>query len=213
MTEQEARRWAKDHVPRETFDRLIQYAELVIGEAAHQNLISASTITEIWARHIVDSAQLSGLVGPHVESWIDLGAGAGFPGIVIALVRPALHVRLVEPRRKRADFLSSAIEALGLSATVEVIAQKVESLEPRSVDVISARAFAPLDRLLPLGAKFARPETCWILPKGRGAASELEAVQRSWQGDFRVVPSLTDPQAAIIVAQAVQPRRKGPNGR
>jgi 16S rRNA (guanine527-N7)-methyltransferase len=94
-------------------------------------------------------------------------------------------------------------------AGATVAASRVETLPPRKFDVISARAFAPLDRLLALAHRFAGPDTIWLLPKGRSAASELEAVRGSWQGMFRIEPSVTDPEAAIIVATGVQPKPKG----
>lgn len=210
MTEDEARTWIRAHVPRETEDRLVRLVELVLDEMPRQNLIAASTADHIWARHIVDSAQLVALAGT-ARSWIDLGSGAGFPGIVAALMIPTLRMTLVESRRKRIDFLVLLAESLGLADRVTVAGKRLEMLEQSQHDVISARAFAPLDRLLPLAHRFSHRETRWLLPKGRSAASELEAVRGSWQGDFRIEPSRTDSEAAIIVATQVQPagRAKG----
>jgi 16S rRNA (guanine527-N7)-methyltransferase len=91
----------------------------------------------------------------------------------------------------------------------EVLGMKVERISAQPFDVISARAFAPLEKLLALGERFATPTTRWILPKGRNAKSELEAVQSSWQGVFRLEPSLTDTDAHIIVAEQVRRRGKG----
>ena len=206
MTEDDARAWMSANVPRETLARLEQLAGLILEEMPHQNLIAASTADHIWARHIVDSAQLVPLAPAGAKRWIDLGSGAGFPGIVAALMLPALHMTLVESRRKRIDFLQHLADALGISDRVTVAGQRLEMLEATSQDVISARAFAPLDRLLPLAHRFSHPETMWLLPKGRSAASELEAASGSWQGEFRIVPSLTDPEAAIIAGSQVQPR-------
>lgn len=208
MTEEEARAWLAPHVPRGTFDRLEQLIGLILDEMTRQNLISASTADHIWARHIVDSAQLVPLAPDDAECWIDLGAGAGFPGIVVALMMPDLRMTLVESRRKRIDFLQHLADSLGIADRVTVAGKRLEMLDASPQDVISARAFAPLDRLLPLAHRFSHGDTHWLLPKGRSAASELEAVTGSWQGDFRIVPSLTDPEAAIIVASQVQPRAK-----
>ena len=209
MTENEARDWLALHVPRETLPGLEKLVALVLDEMPRQNLIAASTADHVWARHIVDSAQLLSLAPERARSWIDLGSGAGFPGMVVALIRPGLRLTLVESRRKRIDFLRFLAESLGLADRVTVAGQRLEMIDAAPHDVISARAFAPLDRLLPLAHRFSRRETGWLLPKGRSAASELEAVTGSWQGDFRVVPSLTDPEAAIIVAQQVQPVSRG----
>lgn len=206
MTEQEAIKWleARVDVPRETSEVLHMLRELVIEENEQQNLVARSTLDQFFARHIVDSAQLLDVAGSP-QSWIDLGSGPGFPGFVIALLRPALPVTLVESRRRRVDFLSHVVDRLGLS-NVRIMGARLEVMPSESFDTISARAFAPLDRLLPLAHRFSKPETIWVLPKGRGASKELEAVRTSWQGDFRVVPSVTDPEAAIIVADHVQPK-------
>ena len=208
MTEDEARRWIAAHVPRETEAQLARFTELLLAEMPRQNLIAASTTEQLWARHIVDSAQLLALAPDSARRWIDLGAGAGFPGIVVALARSDIEMTLVESRRKRIDFLRHVVEQLGIGARVTVAGRRLEMLESAEQDVISARAFAPLDRLLPLAHRFSHAGTCWLLPKGRSAASELEAVTASWQGRFRIVPSLTDPEAAIITATQVQPKAR-----
>lgn len=213
-TEQEARAWVEERVPRGTVTRLEALVAMILDEMPRQNLIAASTAEQIWTRHIVDSAQLvpmAGKTGP--LRWIDLGSGAGFPGMVVALMLSEVRMTLVESRRKRIDFLRFMAESLGIADRVTVAGQRLEMLESSPHDVISARAFAPLDRLLPLAHRFSHEATLWLLPKGRSAASELEAVTTSWQGDFRVVPSMTDPEAAIIVASQVQPQGKGQKGR
>jgi 16S rRNA (guanine527-N7)-methyltransferase len=209
MTEDEARAWIEAHVPRETLPAIEQLIAIVLDEMPRQNLIAASTADHIWARHIVDSGQLVPLAPAGAKRWIDLGSGAGFPGMVVALMMPDLHVTLVESRRKRIDFLQAMAEALGIGDRVTVAGQRLELVETSAEDVISARAFAPLDRLLPLAHRFSRNETVWLLPKGRSAANELEAVTGSWQGDFRIEPSLTDPDSAILVATKVQPIARG----
>ena len=207
MSEDEACDWIAKRVPRETVVMLERLAALVRDEAVRQNLIAASTIETIWSRHIVDSAQLLALA-PEQGRWIDLGAGAGFPGLVVALMRDG-EIVLAESRAKRVAFLRGAVEALGLSAKVSVAAGRIEMMPPTPFDIISARAFAPLDRLFVTSLHLAGPHTRWVLPKGRGAQAELDAARGSWQGDFRIVPSITDPAAAIIVADHVRPFRGG----
>lgn len=209
MTENEARGWIGARVPRETVEQLERLSLIILDEMNRQNLIAASTADHIWARHILDSAQLLPLAPQSAQSWIDLGSGAGFPGMVVAVMRPQLHVTLVESRRKRIDFLAAMAVSLGVSDRVTIAGQRLETLDAAPHDVISARAFAPLDRLLPLAHRFSHPETAWLLPKGRSAASELEAVTGSWQGDFRIEPSMTDPDSAIIVATRIQPKGRG----
>ena len=208
MTEDEAKAWLTEtlNVSRETLDRLEAFAAAVVEENAHQNLVSAATIPQLWARHIVDSAQLLTFDVPHDSSpWLDLGTGAGFPGLVIAILSPRPMI-LVESRRKRIEFLSDQVESLGLKH-VSVHGGRLETLAAPLVGVISARAFAPLPKLLALAHRFSRKETIWLLPKGRTAREELESARASWQGVFHVKPSLTDAEAAIIVATGINPRK------
>jgi 16S rRNA (guanine527-N7)-methyltransferase len=189
-------------VPRETMDRLDAFCLLLAAQNERQNLVSRSTICVVWERHVLDSAQLLRFAPAPEAPWIDLGSGAGFPGLVVA----ALHagpVTLVEERKLRVDFLHRAAAVLGVSHKTEIVGSKVERVERRVFDVISARAFAPLPRLLDLGSRFSTNKTRWILPKGRNARSELDAALASWQGDFRIEPSLTDPDAGIVVAEGV----------
>ncbi len=181
--------------------KLDQFAEILTSANASQNLVAATSLDHLWARHFLDSAQLIQFAPDPEASWIDLGTGAGFPGIVVALLHHG-PVTLVEERRLRVEFLRQVADALAL--TVEIVASKVERVEPRHFDVISARAFAPLNRLLELGSRFSTTKTRWILPKGRNAQSELDTLESSWQGDFRLENSLTDADARIIVAQGVE---------
>ena len=206
MTEDEARAWLRDHlgVPRETEERIEAFIAFLLEEGDKQNLISASTREHVWARHIVDSAQLV----PHAKDapagpWMDLGSGAGFPGLIVAALtdRPIV---LVESRRKRVDFLGESAEILGVGDRVRVEGRRLETVERFDAAVISARAFAPLERLFALAERFSRPNTLWLLPKGRNAASELEAASKTWQGVFHVEQSLTDADSSIIVARGVK---------
>jgi 16S rRNA (guanine527-N7)-methyltransferase len=213
MTEEEAR--AALDVSRETLGRLDAFADLLRDESARQNLVSRASLEHLWERHILDSAQLLRFAPAGATSWLDLGTGAGFPGLVVALLHPA-RVRLVEARRLRADFLGWAAEILGIRHKVEIVHGKAEKAarDPaHPFDVISARAFAPLDKLFALGSPFSSQGTTWILPKGRQAKTELEAARASWQGDFRLEQSLTDPEAGIIVGRGVHRRAKGKRSR
>ena len=208
MDEAAARAWVEREcdVPRETMAKLDAFAALLRAENARQNLVSRASLDQLWRRHIVDSAQLLRFAPSPDASWVDLGTGAGFPGLIVALLHPG-PVTLVEERRLRADFLARAAESLGLR--VEIFGGKVERLPRRPFDVISARAFAPLGRLLDLGTALSTTNTIWLLPKGRGAQSELEALESSWQGDFRLEPSVTDADARIIVATGVRRTGRG----
>ncbi|WP_150292130.1 16S rRNA (guanine(527)-N(7))-methyltransferase RsmG [Sphingobium estronivorans] len=209
MTEEEARAWLDGQfdVSRGTWDRLEGYVAILLSEMERQNLIAESTRPHIWARHIVDSAQLIPLAKAAGEgAWLDLGSGAGLPGIVAAILtdRP---VQMVESRRKRIDFLESVVAELGL-LHASVFGGRVETVPVAQAAVISARAYAPLPRLLESAIHLSTEKTIWVLPKGRNAQNELEVATRTWQGVFHVERSVTDADSAIIVAQAVQSRRK-----
>jgi 16S rRNA (guanine527-N7)-methyltransferase len=204
MTEEEARRWVADRfgVSRETL--LARLIEEVRVEAAQQNLVAPSTLDAIWARHVVDSAQLLALAGSRGGDWLDIGSGAGFPGMVIACLRDAA-VALCEPRRRRADFLARTATRLELGH-VTVAACKVERLSGVR-PIISARAVASLDALFAAAAAVSDRETWWVLPKGRSAREEVEAARKTWHGSFHVEQSITDPHSHIVVASGVRRRR------
>lgn len=192
-------------VPRETLAALEDFAALVSRENRRQNLVSAASLPHIWERHILDSAQLLPFA-PREGSWLDIGSGAGFPGMVIAMLRRTKTV-MVEQRRLRVDFLDRAIAEAGISDHASVILGNIDTIPAEPFAVISARAVASLDKLFASGSRFSTEDTRWVLPKGRRAASELEAAKASWQGDFRLEPSLTDPEARIVVASGVRRRR------
>lgn len=187
-------------VPRETLARLRTYEELLRLENERQNLVSRGTLGSLWSRHIVDSAQLVRFQPEEKAEWLDVGSGAGLPGIVLAcLVRG--KVTMVEPRKLRAEFLQRCVERLKLNAVV--VASKVERITG-SYDVITGRAVASLDRFLNMCDHLSTRKTVWALPKGRTAESELAEARRSWQGDFRVEPSVTDAESKIIVGTQVR---------
>lgn len=202
MTEDEAVIWLQNElgVSRETMDALHAFAEFLKREAKSQNLISASTLDHIWSRHIVDSAQLLKFVDdfPPKTQWLDLGAGAGFPGLIIALLTD-FEVTLVESRARRIDYLERAVEMLDLTRRVRVAGVALERMESKPFSVISARAFAPLPKLFELSERFATNKTLWLLPKGRNAGQELEDARIDWDGNFNVMNSITDQEAGILV--------------
>ena len=202
MTEDEARGWVRERygVSRET--RLAAFVEQLCDEAAKQNLIAPSTLDQVWARHIVDSAQLLAHA-PDNGIWLDIGSGAGLPGLVIALLRDA-PVELVEPRKLRTDFLSRAAAELGLS-NVTVHTAKIERTSGPA-NVITARAVAPLTDLFRIARHRSTHSTVWVLPKGRNAQSEVEEARRNWHGSFHVEPSITASDSLIVVAKGVRPR-------
>lgn len=193
-------------VSRETFDLLSRFADLLRTEATRHNLISTSTIHNLWERHILDSAQLVRFEPRPGASWVDIGAGAGLPGVVVgALVEGP--VLLVEPRRLRAKFLERTVTQLGLANRLTVLPGKAEQVGGQ-YDVITARAVASLDRLLDLSTHLSTKNSLWVLPKGRNARSELDEARRSWQCEAERVPSCTDPESEIVLLRGVRAKGK-----
>lgn len=227
MTEEEAKAWLRSNfnVSRgtlspsaapspidETWEQLEEFVAFLKREAMSQNLIAASTLDHIWSRHIVDSAQLLKHIpaGRGAEHWLDLGSGAGFPGIVAAILTRdrATRFTLVESRARRIDYLHRAIALLGLESRVTIAGMAVERLETAPYSVISARAFAPLPKLLTVAARFSTANSLWLLPKGRNADSEYAEARRQRESDFTfeftVQPSITDADAGILVGRVLR---------
>lgn len=210
MTEEEAQSWLESRgwLNGPQGERLRWLVSETLIEADKQNLISAGTRDMIWARHIVDSAQLLGHVPETAGLWLDIGSGAGFPGLVIACVteRPIL---LVEPRPLRVAHLQRCIDHLNLTHCT-VASAGIGNVHRSDVSVISARAYAPLSRIFATASHIADLSTTWVLPKGRNADLELETARTEWQGVFHVKHSVTDAEGRIIVAKRVERAKRPP---
>ena len=187
-------------VSRETVDRLEGYVALLVEEAQVQNLVARSTLDDIWYRHIADAAQLIRFVPHENASWLDVGSGAGLPGVVLACMISG-PVTLVEPRRLRAEFLHKVCARLGLEARVACM--KVELVEGK-FDALTARAVAPLGKLLKMSHHLSTRNTVWVLPRGKNAPEELAGARRTWHGTFHVERSVTDVDSFIVVATGVR---------
>jgi 16S rRNA (guanine527-N7)-methyltransferase len=196
MTEEQARAWFVTHFGESKTARVGTFLAWVAEENAHQNLVSPASLDVIWARHGVDSAQLLFHVEQSNGAWLDVGTGGGFPGMVVALLFDG-PVTMVEPRRKRADFLQSSVDRLGIPSA-QVRAQKVEQVTGQYA-VISARAVASVEKLLQAAEHCATPDTRWILPRGRIEDDQLATLQRDQSRVFHVEHSLTDPQSSILI--------------
>jgi 16S rRNA (guanine527-N7)-methyltransferase len=194
---------AQRDVSRETFEKLETYAALLREESTRQTLVSASTLDNLWERHILDSAQLVRFEPRSGAAWVDIGSGAGLPGIVIACLVSG-PVTLIEPRRLRAEFLHKVCESLRINA--RVFNGKAERAEGK-YEVVTARAVADLAKLFEISAHLSTRKTVWALPKGRNAAAELAEAQQAWQGVFHVEQSVTDADSQIVVATKVKARR------
>ena len=207
MTEGEARAFVEklgdgEGVAVRRLERLI---EMLRSENEHQNLIAHASFDAIWNRHMADSAQLLAHVPRGTGPWLDLGSGAGFPGIVVACLRPDQRTVLVESRSRRIDWLNRVINELELPHA-SVAGVRLELLPDEAFSIISARAFAPLSRLIANAARFSTSDTLWLLPKGRSAMQELTELE-GWRHKFHVEQSATDPAAGVIVGQLLGKRR------
>lgn len=181
--------------------RLDELVGLLKAENTHQNLIAKPTEPIVWTRHFADSAQLLDHVPREtVGPWLDLGSGAGFPGLVIAIMRPDWTVHLVESRTRRIGWLESVVERFGL-ANCHVDGRRIELVETFAAAAISARAFAPMPKLLDLSARFSTSDTIWLLPKGRSAAQDVASLPKALRAMFHVEQSQTDDNAGIVVGR------------
>lgn len=193
---------AQTGVSRETLERFIVWRRLLGEWSQHTNLVGRSTLEDFWFRHALDSWQLLDLAPDGASRWADIGAGAGFPGLAIAFLLeerqvPARQVMLIESIGKKAAFLKAVLAETGIDALV--VPDRVEALAtPPLCDVVTARAVAPLDKLLGLMAPFVEKGAIALIPKGARHAEELTAARKSWNFEASLHPSLTSDEAAII---------------
>ena len=191
-------------VSRETEERLTAFVALLTRWQGIKNLVGPRTLDQVWSRHIADSAQLVALA-PAAKRWLDIGSGAGFPGLVIAILladQAEARVDLIESNSRKCAFLRTVIRETGVRAQVhEVrIEDKIGDFVGR-VDVVTARALAPLDALLGMTNDLLRTGTIGIFPKGQDLEAELTLAAKSWKIEADVVPSRTDAQARILVVR------------
>lgn len=197
------------NVSRETTERLQQFVALLREWSVRHNLVSRASLEDVWKRHVWDSAQLAGYVPASARSLADLGSGAGFPGLVLALLlrnRGAFRTVLFEATRKKADFLAAGAETLGV--TVEIRNQRIEGSAPEPFDVVTARACAPLARLLEYALPFQSPRTVNIFSKGRNVAGELTDARKIWNMAVQQKPSRSDASGVVLLLKKLQPKRK-----
>jgi 16S rRNA (guanine527-N7)-methyltransferase len=200
-------------VSRETLDRLRLYEALLQKWQRAINLVAPSTLGETWQRHFADSAQMLALApAKRPLRWLDLGSGAGFPGLVIAMLLAegtGSSVTLVESDERKAAFLATVVRESGVggAVTVDIVIDRIERLTNQAsvagVDVVSARALAPLPKLIGLAAPFFGRETVGLFAKGREAQAELEAAMAAHPLVAELVPSRTDAAARIVVVRRI----------
>lgn len=198
-------------VSRETAARIDVFVRELLAYSAHTNVIARSTIPNIWTRHVADSLQLLALA-PEANCWVDLGSGAGFPGLVLACAladRAGAKVHLVESTGKKANFLRAVASHIGVPAIVHNV--RIEDFMKNfkeTADVVTARALAPLDRLLALAEPLLKKPTVGLFHKGQDVGAELTRASKYWNIDAELVPSKTSPQSRIVIVRGLQ-RRPG----
>ncbi len=196
------------NVSRETLDRLDRYVATLLTWQQRINLIAPSTEPKIWTRHIVDSLQLLALA-PQARTWVDLGSGGGFPGLAIGCAladMPEARVHLVESSTKKAAFLREAARIAGVP--VEVHAVRIEDFVENfsaPVDVVTARALAPLAELLAAAYPLLKTGAVGLFPKGQDVGSELTQAAKCWTIRSSLAPSLTDPKGQIVCITGIEP--------
>ena len=184
-------------VSRETLARLKAYVGLLTEWNARHNLVSKTSLDEVWQRHVLDSAQLAPLIPPEAKTLADLGSGAGFPGLVLAvLLQERVAVTLFEATRKKAEFLRAASDRLELGVAVRN--QRIEEATREAFDVVTARACAPLPELLEYAQHFAGPKTVCLFLKGQNVGVELTEAGKSWRMKVREHPSVTHPFGVVL---------------
>lgn len=193
-------------VSRETLAKLDRYAQLLVEWQSRMNLVGPSTLPDLWERHFRDSAQIASLAPTlgNKPVWLDIGAGGGFPGLVLAALG-AGEIHLVESIAKKCRFLQAVADALGLGDAI-IHHARVESIPRFRADVITARACANLAQLFDWSVRFAASSTLWLLPKGAAVEEELAAAREAWRFDAELVPSRTDERGRIVVARGVKRR-------
>jgi 16S rRNA (guanine527-N7)-methyltransferase len=191
------------NVSGKTIERLVLFAALLHSWQKAVNLVGANTLDAVWSRHFSDSAQLLGLA-PDAKTWLDLGSGGGFPGLVIAILgaeAAGLKVTLVESDQRKVAFLRDVARQTRIP--VDILPMRIETAATQArlqlVDVVTARALAPLDKLLVLAAPFFAPATVGLFPKGRNALAEVAVARRHWGFEAALVPSITAADARIAV--------------
>ena len=206
-----ARALALTPVSRETAQRLDRFVALLLAWQSRTQLIATSTVPHLWTRHIADSLQLIDLA-PGARTWVDVGTGGGFPGLVIACALaadPAAAVHLIESNVKKAAFLREAQRVTGAPATIHCTRIEALSLSAERVDVVCARAVAPLGSLLELCFPLMQQtKALGLFPKGQNAETELEQAAQAWCMRANLVKSRTNPKASIVVVRDLRSKRK-----
>lgn len=194
------------NVSRETMERLSHYVAMIQKWNQAINLVSKSTIPQIWQRHIADSLQLTNYLQTHQTVWADLGSGGGLPGLVVAIAakesHPNLQLHLVEVDQRKSVFLREVARDLNLK--VQVHTSKIEDTVPLQADVLSARALAPLSTLCAFAQRHLKTGGVCIFPKGAQSDSEVAEARKHWSFSLEQATSMTEPQAKLLILRAIE---------
>ncbi|GLK68858.1 hypothetical protein GCM10008179_24960 [Hansschlegelia plantiphila] len=187
------------NVSRETLARLDQLVFMLDRWQATMNLVAPASLPFVWTRHVADSFQLLALAPTKPDVWVDLGSGAGFPGLVVAAALPGTSVHLVESNVKKAAFLREASRAMGVGAVIHAArADAVVGKAIETADIVSARALSSLSELLGHASPLLKTGAVGLFPKGREVEAELTAARECWRFNASLHPSLTDAEARIV---------------
>ncbi|MGR3616102.1 MAG: 16S rRNA (guanine(527)-N(7))-methyltransferase RsmG [Paracoccaceae bacterium] len=191
-------------VSRETFERLEVFEKTILKWNPKINLVSKSSLKDLWARHIVDSIQVFRCVAPG-DHWVDIGSGGGFPGMIAAIVgqneSPGTRFTLIESDQRKCAFLRTAARECGV--TCSVLSQRIEAAEPQSASVLSARALADLSILLSFGARHLKKDGTAVFPKGATWKKELQDAQQAWRFEVESLKSHTEQEAAVLKIRSI----------
>lgn len=193
------------NVSRETIERLKIYESLLLKWNPAINLVGQSTISQVWIRHFLDSAQLWNLRPKNTKTWLDLGSGGGFPGLIVAILAveydPSLSVTLVESDARKASFLLKVSQETGITPKIAI--ERAEKLPPAAADVISARALAPVSKIFEYVTRLSNDNTICLLSKGENHESELTAARKNWKFELQKIPSITDVNGVILKIERI----------
>lgn len=205
----------KYSVSHETFDRLNTYLVLLKEWQNKFNLVSKSSLEDAWFRHFEDSAQLFKFIPKTAHSLIDFGSGAGFPGMVLAIMAlektPYLKVTLVESIKKKTLYLNEVATATGVD--VEIENSRIENLKPQKADVITSRAMTSLNDLLKYAFSFCHEQTVCIFPKGRRYAEELAEAHKHWRFKCQIEPSEVSEEGKILIITDITKKKEKTNAK
>lgn len=192
-------------VSRETMERLEKFEQVLLKWNPRINLVSKNSLPHLWQRHIADSVQVYDCADKVDETWLDIGSGGGFPGIVVAILAaersPQTKVTLIESDQRKSVFLRTAARECGVS--ISVLTKRIEQVEPIGAQIMSARAVADLDTLLGFSERHLAEDGVALFPKGESWKKEVDVAKKKWRFDVESITSLTETEAVILKIKGI----------